>query len=1056
LIAKYGSFEYALADRYRFEAELGRGAMGAVYRARDLRLDRVVAIKMLHATLTNDLGILRFQSEIRIAASLHHPSIVAIHDSGEADGRLFYVMEHLDGETLRARLNREKQLSVDDALAITEQIAEALQFAHDRGVVHRDIKPENILLSDGRARVVDFGLARALGDIDAERLTASGLSVGTPQYLSPEQAAAEKEVGPRADQYGMACVLYEMLAGEPPFTGPTATAVAMRHISEIPALLRNRRRTTPPAVEASVMRALEKVPADRFGTMRDFVAALRGTGPVVTSTSTGVGPSMGAAGLPRRKRLALPYVLALGVLTVVVIGMIGAAVVRLDDSAGGVFGWWTSRSLDTTRYAVLPFASTVPGVSAPLDDKIRDALGRWEGISVAGRPEMQAATRPGGAPAVSANDGRALARAVGAGRYVMGEVTAGGGSMRVRAEALDATGRTTGKSASVLVSNGALTDSVVSHLVYQLLYSGDEAKRDEGDARGTGSRAAFQWYLAGREAMRVWSLTAADSALATALRLDGSFPQASLALAEVRTWMSDAAPSADGLITRAWNRATLLSLDERSRVAALEDLRAARFPSACARYDSLTSRDSLDFAAWYGVGQCNRGDVAVVRDASSPSGLRFRGSYYRAQLAFNRAFALLPSIDSCCEARADDIMRHALLLKSPSVRYGHGIRPDSSTYGAYPELLADTIAFVPRPVSALNGPPPSSFTDALREQRQQFYSIARRRAARTYGPAALEELAEAMELLNLPATVDTIRRALSLTSDSSTRLRLPTYDIWLRTMTAIPDAPSELRSLRVLAESLVVHSRPETSSEYELLAGIANLIGDADRAAALSQHVDRSPGDSLIPPAVMGAYRGYLAYAAAGGPVDSLREFERRVAAGIANDAPSARQSMLRSMLLGQPGILAFPAYRSSEFEVIPATTRVMEAERAFAAHDYVRARKLLSDAANARAGAPPANISLDALYPQAWLLAAVGDSSRALKTLTPTLDALRFIPASSLSSAVMAGALLQTMSLRARLTVAARDTADARRWYCAVDALTSSPGGNGRRSRQRVITPPC
>ncbi len=277
VIAKYGKFEYVLAEHYRFEDELGRGAMGTVYRAKDVRLGRPVAIKMLHPMLTNELGVARFQSEIRIAAGLHHPNIIGVHDCGEADGRLFYVMDYLGGETLRDRLDRETQLAVDDALAIVEQVAEGLQYAHEHGVVHRDIKPENILLAEGRACLVDFGLARALGDVDTLRLTASGISMGTPHYLSPEQAAAEKEVGPKTDQYSLACVLYEMLAGEPPFTGPTAASIAMRHLSEAPRPLQVRRHSTPKGVDAAVMRAMEKVPADRFPTVRSFARALRAT-----------------------------------------------------------------------------------------------------------------------------------------------------------------------------------------------------------------------------------------------------------------------------------------------------------------------------------------------------------------------------------------------------------------------------------------------------------------------------------------------------------------------------------------------------------------------------------------------------------------------------------------------------------------------------------------------------------------------------------------------------------------------------------------------------------
>jgi serine/threonine protein kinase len=224
--------------------------------------------------LTTEVGIRRFQSEIRIVAGLQHPNIVAVHDCGEADGRLFYVMDFLEGETLRARIAREKQLAVDVACRITEEVADALACAHDHHVVHRDIKPENVILTAHGARIVDFGLARVVDAVDSDRLTASGITVGTPKYLSPEQARAEKDTGPAADQYALACILYEMLAGEPPFDGPDATAIAMRHAHAVPTPLLLRRESTPATVHAAVMRALAKLPAERYADIREFSASL--------------------------------------------------------------------------------------------------------------------------------------------------------------------------------------------------------------------------------------------------------------------------------------------------------------------------------------------------------------------------------------------------------------------------------------------------------------------------------------------------------------------------------------------------------------------------------------------------------------------------------------------------------------------------------------------------------------------------------------------------------------------------------------------------------------
>jgi len=267
-----------LDERYRLERELGRGGMATVWLARDLRHERAVAIKILHPELAGAIGIDRFLREIRLTAQLQHPNIVPILDSGvlEApEGRLpWYAMSFLEGESLRARLAREGQIGVEEALAITEAAAGALSTAHQQGIVHRDIKPENIFLSGGRVFVVDFGIAKALLGSDAEKLTSTGLAIGTPAYMSPEQGFGG-QVDARTDQYALATVLYEMLAGDPPFGGSTAQAIMARRLTEPARSLTPVRSTVPPAVESAVLRALERAPADRFPEIRTFAAALR-------------------------------------------------------------------------------------------------------------------------------------------------------------------------------------------------------------------------------------------------------------------------------------------------------------------------------------------------------------------------------------------------------------------------------------------------------------------------------------------------------------------------------------------------------------------------------------------------------------------------------------------------------------------------------------------------------------------------------------------------------------------------------------------------------------
>jgi eukaryotic-like serine/threonine-protein kinase len=237
-----------LSDRYRVEREIGRGGNAVVYLAHDIKHDRLVALKVLLPELAMSVGKDRFLREIRIAAKLSHPHILPLHDSGEVGGTLYYVMPYVESESLRARLQREHQLPLDDALRITREVATALAFAHGEGIVHRDVKPENILLLRGMAVVADFGIARALAEAGKDGLTRGGIAVGSPDYMSPEQAAGNREVDGRSDQYALACVLYEMLAGHPPFTGATSQEILSRHALDTVPRLTAARMNVPPAV----------------------------------------------------------------------------------------------------------------------------------------------------------------------------------------------------------------------------------------------------------------------------------------------------------------------------------------------------------------------------------------------------------------------------------------------------------------------------------------------------------------------------------------------------------------------------------------------------------------------------------------------------------------------------------------------------------------------------------------------------------------------------------------------------------------------------------------
>ncbi len=365
------SLQAALATHYRIERELGRGGMAVVYLAHDLRHDRPVALKVLHPELAQTLGTDRFLREIKLAARLQHPHIVSVHDSGTAGqqgsgaGILWFTMPYIEGESLRDRLKREHQLPIDEAVRITREVALALDFAHRHGIIHRDVKPENILLVDGQALVADFGIGRAL-DAAAEdnQITQTGFAVGTPAYMSPEQAVGERDVDGRTDVYSLGVMLYEMLAGEPPFGGPTAQAIAAKRISgEIPSL-RRLRPSVPESLERVVLTSLAPIPADRFTTPGQFAQALSSSAAGVTPSTVTTGsaapvePRVAAAARHRPKVPAwLTFVLGL-----------------LVTATMGMLIWQRSRRpaepTGTKMLAVLPFKN----MGAASDQYFADGL----------------------------------------------------------------------------------------------------------------------------------------------------------------------------------------------------------------------------------------------------------------------------------------------------------------------------------------------------------------------------------------------------------------------------------------------------------------------------------------------------------------------------------------------------------------------------------------------------------------------------------------------------------------------------------------------------------
>ena len=558
----------ALADRYRIEHELGRGGMATVYLAHDLRHDRPVALKVLRPELAAVLGPERFLRETKLTARLQHPHILPLFDSGEANGQLWYVMPYVAGESLRARLARERQLPLDDALRITCNVLAALSYAHSQGVVHRDIKPENILLEGEEAVVADFGVARAVDAAADERLTETGFALGTPAYMSPEQATGERALDGRSDLYAVGCVLYEMLAGEPPFTGPTAQAILAKRFSAPIPSVRTARERVPERTDQAINRALARAPADRFATAAEFARALSADSQTEERSNSQSMPSRAAGGpatlaepVAASKRLPRVALICLGAFALIVGGW--AIMGRLASPAPAV---------SPTRLAVLPFSTSGTSNIAYLADGMVDLLSR----NLNGAGDLRTidpgtvltAMSRAGTRALDAEKGRALARRLGAGLYVLGSAHAVGGRLRIQAELYSDADTAEGALARA-TAEGDTTQlfQLVDHLSADLLVGrgrGLSSRLMQSAALTTRSLEALKAYLKGEQNLRGGD-GKFDSAIAgfqRAVAADSTF-----ALAYYRLGVAAGWAKRPGISGPATQRALVLGarLDDRDR-----------------------------------------------------------------------------------------------------------------------------------------------------------------------------------------------------------------------------------------------------------------------------------------------------------------------------------------------------------------------------------------------------------------------------------------------------------------------------------------------------------
>jgi len=527
------------------ERELGRGGMATVYLARDVKHKRPIALKVLHPQLAASLGPERFEREIEIAARLQHPHILTVHDSGETAGQLWFTMPFVEGESLRDRLRRERQLAVEDAVRIAREAAQALQYAHEHGVVHRDIKPENLLLTqDGNTLVADFGIARALGG--DEHLTQTGMSIGTPAYMSPEQASGEKTIDARTDVYSLGAVLFEMLAGEPPYTGPTAQAIILKRFTEPVPSVRRGRPSVPEGVDQAVQRALAPVPADRFATAAEFARALQPTVTAATTTPTTVATpvvspaSPAAPTSPPVTRARLPVTaIALGLGFLIGLGVLFA---WRRTHAGA------SESSGPKVLAVLPFENLGDSADAYFADgitnELRGKLSQLPDIQVIARGSSNQYRHTTKAP-------QEIARELGVDYLltatVQWEKVPGGASrVRVSPELVDVTPGHAPRTKWQQPFDASITDvfqvqaDIAGKVASALNVALGDSARHELAAKPTANLAAYDAFLKGEAASQAMavddpaSLRRAIGFYEQAVALDSTFVPAWVQLARAR------------------------------------------------------------------------------------------------------------------------------------------------------------------------------------------------------------------------------------------------------------------------------------------------------------------------------------------------------------------------------------------------------------------------------------------------------------------------------------------------------------------------------------------
>lgn len=1016
------------AGRYTIERELGSGATATVYLARDTQRGIAVAVKLLRQELSQSVGADRFLREIRLNEKLHHPHIVPVLDSGEHDGRLYFVLPHMEDGSLRQLLQREKQLPIERAIEITKTVAQALDYAHRQNLIHRDVKPENILFTAGQACLADFGIARAVERAIDESTTDTGLVRGTPAYMSPEQASGSKHYDGRSDQYSLACVLYEMLAGVPAFIGPTPEAVIAQRFQHLPRELRVYRPSVPESIEGVIQKALSMAPADRFASTSEFCQALDSLPRARTDEgpASKLRPNAIAVGKSKRRPIIAVSTIAAAMLIVLVGPSVGARVLGRTAPA------------DTLRYAILPIESDSGVATGEAYERLHTAFSRWSGIEVAHQFDVREALGSD-SPVRNDAEARAAARELRAGRYVRARIARAG------------VGFTLNVALSDVVSGMRLTEfnsafTQPDTAVYDRAATALLLRTAEQPGPISPVLAATQLFLRGMAEQRAFRLNLADSLLSEAVERDRSFARASFWLAQVRAWRFGAsgrenwAPWAE----RAAVSTRLLPI-EQQLARALVALGREQYRDACSAYRTMTEAQPRFFEAWYGLGQCLDFDRTIVRDQRTTSGWRFRSSYHQAVRAYGRAFELAPATHRNFEPRAFSQLRRLLYAGRALGRPGTALAPDTTRFVAYPEWEGDSLVFVPYPTSLVRaGAVPLDHqrrSRATTEQVRLFNRIARSwSAAFPRNASAKEAVAVAMELAGDASALDTLQLARELAESGDQRLRLAAEEVLFRTSLA-RQRPEVLPAAVRLADSILNAASRPSREEAQVLAPLAALRGRCRLAAQLGAiAASRGFGDHADLPVSVFASADSLSILVAMG-CDSI---SHRAVTDIIALTPATLRTDSTSMARLEYSLFA----RAYAIAGLRDTLRLgrlskvsgdylLRGQYDLARGDHHAARRMLEQRERQRGRAGTTDVTPDAVFPETTLWLALGDTATAASWPDPMLARTSWLE-HLLNDPYAAASLLRTAVLRADIARASSRPDEAARWMQFVRTLWS------------------